>query len=372
MAICCIFPVGMLLRHSVQLGVSYDLLLIVLCYCEQIFIFNIFFHVCQINFFWTIVTNITCIIWIIIIFNVNFWIFFLVMVRLFPFLDCSDGWRLIPFGASLTGWDSPSYWVSTNLRSSLWVLPIESGVLIWVLILGWWLCYEALVGPWVLVFLALVADVVIFHNLILLFLVCLAEEIILLLNKWLLPGSFIWILLRFHQRSLICTCWINLWIQLSDVLRLGRGPFLHTSIGDTQVAAADISTSSNRSWLEVHLGRPKHRRSLLVFLFGIPRSHYLIILTLKFHLLNSLLLYTIEQCSFKLLKFFHFVNIFHNILLLYFHFLLIHNFLNFLLSQFLLAVLLHLLLDSTFKGLWAPGPRSGVSWPLELATVNLW
>ena len=86
-----ILPVGMLLRDPIQLCISYDLLLIVLCDSEHIFIFYIFLHVGQVDFFWTTVSNITSIIWIIIIFNVNFWILFLIVVRLLAFLYCSDG-----------------------------------------------------------------------------------------------------------------------------------------------------------------------------------------------------------------------------------------------------------------------------------------
>ena len=91
MTVSGVLPVGVLLRDPIQLCVSYDLLLIVLCNSEHIFIFNIFLHVGQVDFFWTIVSNITSIVWIIIIFNVNFWILSLIVVRLFPFLYCSDG-----------------------------------------------------------------------------------------------------------------------------------------------------------------------------------------------------------------------------------------------------------------------------------------
>ena len=373
MAVRCVLPVGVLLRYPVQLGVSNDLLLIVLCNGQQIFVFYILFHVGQVYFLWTIVSNITCTVWIIIVFNVNFWIFSLIIVRLFPFLHRSDGRRLIPFGTSLAGWDSTSNRVGTDLRRSQWVLSISSGVLIWVLILSWGLCYESLVGPRILMFLALVADVVIFYNLVLLFVVCLAEEIILLLHKRLLPGPFMWILLRFHQWSLVSTCWIDLGVQLSDVLRLSCRSFLQAAITNSQIAAADVSASPSRSWLEVHLGGPEYWGSFMVFLFGISSSHDLIILTLEFHLLYSLSLNAVKQGSFELLQFLHFVNIFHYISFLQFHFLLVICFLNHLFPHFLLPVLLHLLRDSAFKDwLWASRPRSWMGRPLVVASFDLW
>lgn len=74
-----------------------------------------------------------------------------------------------------------------------------------------WLGHKALVAyPRILMFLTLIADVIVFNNLVLLLFVYLTEKVILLLDEGLLPRSFVGILLGLHQRSLVSTGRIDL------------------------------------------------------------------------------------------------------------------------------------------------------------------
>jgi hypothetical protein len=194
--ICCVFSICVLFWHSVKLSVFDNLLLIMLSYCQHVLIFNVSLHILQIYLLLTILAQPT-LSYTMVIFYIYFWIFTFVIILFIPLYSCPY-WRwLVPLWTSLASWDTACNRISTDLRGGVWILLLHYIIRIWVLFLRR-LSNKTVVAPWVFMFLTLIADIVIFYNVILFLWVSLTEEIVLLLNESFLFTTFVRIFLGFH------------------------------------------------------------------------------------------------------------------------------------------------------------------------------